>query len=90
MLLHQLHPTPEQLKKTAGRGLGKNTAPIGSTIVRLRKHRMETPENKKMLKEIMEKWSRPIFSKQVDERVGKGFNAAAEVSEWDSYLRDLT
>jgi hypothetical protein len=33
---------------------------------------METPENKRLLKEIMEKWSRPIFAKSMDER---GFTA---------------
>ena len=50
MLLNQLHPTPEQLKKTAGRGLGSIDSPIGATIVALRKHKLETPENKKLLK----------------------------------------
>mmetsp|Transcript_33412 Transcript_33412/g.48436 ORF Transcript_33412/g.48436 Transcript_33412/m.48436 type:complete len:352 (+) Transcript_33412:705-1760(+) len=78
MLLNQLHPTPEQLKKTAGRGLGNIDSPIGATIVALRKHKLETPENKKLLKEIMEKWSRPIFSKLVDERSVKRFTAAED------------
>ena len=35
---------------------------IGKTILALKKHRLETMENKKILREIIEKWSRPIFS----------------------------
>jgi hypothetical protein len=50
MLLNQIHPSAEQLKKTRGRGLGQCTAPIGEVIVALRKHKLETPENKKLLK----------------------------------------
>jgi transcription factor SPN1 len=42
--------------------LGNDKGPIGYIIVSLRKHKMETPENKRLLKEIMDKWSRPIFS----------------------------
>lgn len=42
--------------------------PIGATIVALRKHASETVENKKVLKEIMEKWCRPIFGKSTDPR----------------------
>jgi transcription factor SPN1 len=42
---------------------GNDKVPIGYVIVALRKHKMETPENKRLLKEIMDKWSRPIFSK---------------------------
>lgn len=37
--------------------------PIGVTIVALRKHKKETPENKRLLKEIMDRWARPIFNK---------------------------
>lgn len=40
--------------------------PIGHVIVQLRKHKLETDENKRTLKEIMDKWSRDIFSKAVD------------------------
>jgi transcription factor SPN1 len=36
---------------------------IGKTVVTLRKHKAELPENKAVLKAVMEKWSRPIFSK---------------------------
>ena len=36
---------------------------IGKTVVALRKHRSEIPEHKAILKSIMEKWCRPIFSK---------------------------
>lgn len=42
--------------------------PIGATIVALRKHQSETVENKRLLKEIMEKWCRPIFGKSTDPR----------------------
>jgi transcription factor SPN1 len=41
---------------------------IGATIVTLRKHKNETIPNKKMLKEIVEKWCRPLFGKSVDQR----------------------
>ena len=37
--------------------------PIGNTIVKLRKHKMETVDNKRKLKELMEKWSRLVFAK---------------------------
>ena len=35
---------------------------IGKTILALKKHKLETVENKKILREIIEKWSRPIFT----------------------------
>lgn len=35
---------------------------IGQTVVALRAHKQETKLNKRTLKEIIEKWSRPIFS----------------------------
>jgi transcription factor SPN1 len=41
---------------------------IGKTLVSLLKHKMETAENKQKLREIIEKWSRPIFGKSVDSR----------------------
>jgi hypothetical protein len=37
--------------------------PIGNTIVKLRKHKMETVDNKRKLKDLMEKWSRLVFAK---------------------------
>jgi hypothetical protein len=64
-LLMQLPCLPDHLKRTNG-----DKPPIGVTIVALRKHKMETPSNKRMLKELMDKWSRPIFSKSTDIRVG--------------------
>jgi transcription factor SPN1 len=42
---------------------------IGKTLVSLLKHKMETSENKQKLREIIEKWSRPIFGKSVDSRL---------------------
>ena len=48
---------------------------IGKTILALRKHKAEIPENKRMLKEIMEKWCRPIFNLSSDAR---GANNAKE------------
>jgi transcription factor SPN1 len=57
----------DHLKRTAP---GKQ--PIGMTIVALRKHKMETETNKRILKEIMEKWSRPVFGKSVDARNTSG------------------
>ena len=41
---------------------------IGKTVMALRKHKAEIPENKRMLKEIMEKWCRPIFNLSSDAR----------------------
>jgi len=41
---------------------------VGKTILILRKHKLETNENKRILKAIMEKWSRPIFNKASDSR----------------------
>ena len=62
-MLHKLPCAIEHLKRVSG---GKQ--PIGATIVSLRKHKMETNHNKQVLKELMEKWSRPIFSKSIDAR----------------------
>lgn len=55
-ILLQLPAMPDHLRRTVN-----ERPPIGVTIVMLRKHKMETPENKRVLKELMEKWSRPIF-----------------------------
>lgn len=66
-ILLKMSVTPDYLKRTVG-----DKPPIGATIVQLRKHKMETPENKRMLKEIMDKWSRPIFSKSMDVRGNGG------------------
>jgi transcription factor SPN1 len=55
-ILLQLPCMSDHLRRTV-----RDRPPIGVTIVTLRKHKMETPENKRILKELMEKWSRPIF-----------------------------
>jgi transcription factor SPN1 len=66
-MLLKLPCLPDHLKRVVNDKL-----PIGATIVALRKHKMETEQNKKILKEIMDKWSRPIFSKSIDERRSLG------------------
>jgi hypothetical protein len=57
-MLSKLPCQTDHLKRTEG-----DKKPIGHTILALRKHKMETPENKRILKEIMEKWCRPVFRK---------------------------
>lgn len=66
-LLLQLPCLPDHLKRVTG-----NRPPIGAIIVALRRHKMETAANKRLLKEIMDKWSRPIFSKNADVRITGG------------------
>lgn len=76
-ILLRLNCSPEHLKRVLN-----DKPPIGVTIVALRRHKMETMANKRVLKEIMEKWSRPIFGKNSDERArgaGVFFNDTAEV-----------
>lgn len=63
-LLLLLPCQPEHLKRGSRDG-----KVIGEVIVQLRKHKQETTENKKKLREIMDKWSRPIFSKNADVRM---------------------
>lgn len=41
---------------------------IGKVLILLLKHKMETNENKQILRDIVEKWSRPIFGKSLDAR----------------------
>lgn len=67
-LLLLLPCQPEHLKRVTTTG----KPPIGVVIVQLRKHKQETVENKKKLREIMDKWSRPIFSKNADVRMSAG------------------
>lgn len=76
-ILNKLPIGTEHLKRSAP---GKQ--PIGTTIVALRKHKMETQENKRKLKDLMEKWCRPVFSKSVDPRsaVQQQSNELREVS----------
>ena len=51
---------------------------IGKTMVVLRKHPAETDDNKRILRELMEKWSRPIFQLSADPR---GLNVGGEASD---------
>lgn len=62
-ILLKLPCAPEHLKRTIN-----EKPPIGQAIVTLRRHKNETPANKRILKELMEKWSRPIFGKHSEER----------------------
>jgi TFIIS helical bundle-like domain len=57
-MLTKLPCQTDHLKRTEG-----DKKPIGYTILALRKHKLETPENKRALKELMEKWCRPVFRK---------------------------
>jgi hypothetical protein len=41
----------------------------GVVVMGLRAHPDETPENKRLLTEIIEKWSRPVYGKGVSYRV---------------------
>lgn len=57
-ILKKLPCTTEQLKRSQ----------IGKTLMILVKHKLETNENKRKIREIIDKWSRPIFGKSVDAR----------------------
>mmetsp|Transcript_12700 Transcript_12700/g.12339 ORF Transcript_12700/g.12339 Transcript_12700/m.12339 type:complete len:538 (-) Transcript_12700:175-1788(-) len=75
-MLDKLPCQTDHLKRTEG-----DKKPIGHTILALRKHKMETPENKRKLKEIMEKWCRPVFRKSADARSKTGdASATAELT----------
>jgi transcription factor SPN1 len=41
---------------------------VGQTVMMLRKHKDETIANKKVLRELVEKWCRPLFGKSIDPR----------------------
>jgi hypothetical protein len=47
---------------------GESQRTIGRTVMDIFRHKSETKENKLLLKKIIEKWSRPIFSKASDAR----------------------
>ncbi len=54
---------------------------IGKTIIALRKNKLETIENKKMLKEIIEKWTRPIFTSNDAHRANDNIQIIKEALE---------
>jgi hypothetical protein len=62
-MLAKLPCQTDHLKRTDG-----DKKPIGYTILALRKHKAETVENKRALKDLMEKWCRPVFRKSADAR----------------------
>lgn len=57
-VLHKLPCEMDQLRRSN----------IGKTLVMMLKHKKETPENKRKIREIIDKWSRPIFGKSTDAR----------------------
>jgi transcription factor SPN1 len=57
-ILKKLPCQTEQLKRSQ----------IGKTLMTLVKHKQETNENKRKIREIVDKWSRPIFGKSIDAR----------------------
>lgn len=57
-MLGKLPCQTDHLKRTSG-----NNKPIGHIIFALKKHDMETRENKILLRQLMDKWSRPVFRK---------------------------
>ena len=57
-ILKKLPCTTEQLKRSQ----------IGKTLMVMVKHKNETSENKRKIREIIDKWSRPIFGKSIDAR----------------------
>jgi hypothetical protein len=60
-LLPDLVSEVDQLKYLKRPGAeGKQT--IGAVIVALRKHKSETPDNKRLLKSVMDRWSRLVLS----------------------------
>jgi len=59
---------------------------IGKTIVALRKHPDETEENKRRLRELMEKWSRSSFGLSADPR-GRSVSEVSDVGHLRSQAR---
>lgn len=57
-ILKKLPCTTQQIKRSQ----------IGKTLMQLLKHKQETNENKRKIREIVDKWSRPIFGKSIDAR----------------------
>ena len=57
-MLMKLPCQTDHLKRSEG-----DKKPIGHTILALRKHKSETLENKRLLRDLMEKWCRPVFRK---------------------------
>ena len=41
-------------------------------VMALYRHKAETVDNKRLLENIMQRWGRPIFNKQIDARNGNG------------------
>ncbi len=65
---------------------------IGMVIMSLYKHKEETKENKRFLKTIIEKWSRPIYNKTSDVRsanlVGNVELQQAQYLHIDQHVRE--
>jgi len=66
--------SPEHLKRQDP----ETKATIGMTIVSLLKSKLETEDNKRKIKALVERWSRPIYGKQTDAR-SANFEENAEI-----------
>lgn len=53
---------------------------IGKALISLRRHEQETPANKRLIKDIIDKWCRPIFGKSADVRSSVRDDDPAEAS----------
>jgi hypothetical protein len=59
--------TPEHLKNSERGGVGRSDWPgLGKVILLLMKHPQETVEQKRVLKSLLEEWSRQLFKKPKD------------------------
>ena len=65
-VLKTLEKLPCETHHLKRKSEGSNT--IGQAVVALMKHKQETRENKVLIKKLIEKWSRSVYSKQVDPR----------------------
>jgi len=63
-MLNQLPCETTHLK----RNNGEHSKTIGMVVMELYKHKLETKDNKRVLRLLIEKWSRPIYKKNADAR----------------------
>jgi transcription factor SPN1 len=65
-ILLRLPCQADHLKRRDGTG----RSPVGHILMQLQRHPMETEDNRRVLKDITDKWSRDIFGKSVENRSG--------------------